>query len=646
MRPTGDERDVRPADLGIARLLWIFAILAVALVGALAVVPVRGVLSEWRGAQERYNARAPKPIEVRIRQIWKPELGVVDRCPSCHVAMDGAAPTAGEPLFAAHPPIPHEPREMGCTPCHAGQGRATTAAAAHGKTKHWDEPLLEPANVEAGCGTCHSHIPVRSPALVERGRRAMAAASCAACHKGAKDLGTIGLRGFAADWHERHKGRTQGTVGFTPLPAEDVAAVTEYLGTLVGAPRLMAGKELAHRLGCRGCHRIGGVGGDDGPDLSDVGRKVAADLDYSGVRGPHSLAAWLGDHFLDPARVVPGSLMPDLGLTAEQAGVLTTYMLSLRSRPVPEAFAPRDRIRAMKLGEREFAVDGASLFGAFCAACHGPGGEGRRYGAINVAFPAIGNAEFLALVDDAFLQGTLVFGRPGRRMPAWGTKDGGLRPAEIDALVAHLRSLQPAPPALEAVLAAPVDLEVGRRTFALECSPCHGASGQGSAVAPPLMAADGEVTRTDLGVYDKLANGTRGTAMGAFRLLDAAATRSLIAAVRTLPQSPGSRKSWTPARGDRRRGADLYARNCAGCHGARGEGREAPGIGLPAFLAAATDGYLTATTVRGRGGTSMPGFGRAGPQHAQLDATEVCDIVAFVRSLQGAATAQNIWRKP
>ncbi|MEK6606476.1 MAG: c-type cytochrome [Myxococcota bacterium] len=636
------DRDIVPADLGVTRLLWVFAGLSVALLAALAVAPARGFFAEWRTAQDRYNARARQPVAVGIKQIWKPELGVVDRCPSCHLAMDGAEALPGEPLFAAHPPVPHEPREFGCTPCHAGQGRATTAAAAHGHVRHWDEPIFEAANIEAGCGTCHSHIRVPSPALAERGRKLFHEYGCRDCHRGARDLATVGLRGFRADWHARHVGRTEGPIVFAPLADDDVPAVAEYLGTLVGAPRLIAGKTLAHELGCRGCHRIGGVGGDDGPDLSDVGRKVAADLDFHGVREERTLAGWLREHFVDPARVVPGSQMPDLGIAEAQADLLTVYMLSLRARDIPESLAPRDRVRAMRLGEREFATDGAALFGAFCASCHGPRGEGRRYGTLNVAFPAIGNPDFLALADDVLLRRTLVDGRPGRRMPAWGTKDGGLRAEEIDALVAHLRSLEPPAPTLGAVMAAAPDMSLGRDLFSRDCATCHGAAGEGTVLAPPLAAPDNLATKEDSRVYGTLALGVQGTAMGSFRRYDAAPLRSIIAFVRALPPADALRTGWAPTAGDARRGGDLYAKHCSGCHGAHGEGREAPALGTPAFLAAASDGYTAATIVRGREGTSMPAFSRPGPQHAQLGASQVADIVSFVRSLApGAKTPRK-----
>jgi mono/diheme cytochrome c family protein len=629
--------DIVPTDLGITRLLWIFAALSVLLLIALAIAPARSYFTEWRRAQQQYNRRSARPIAVGIKQIYRPSLEVADRCGSCHLGVDAAAPLAGDRLFGAHPPIPHAPREFGCTVCHGGQGRATTAAAAHGG----GEPILPRGYFEAGCGTCHSHLKLGSAALVDKGRKIVEEVKCRDCHErgGAPSLETLGLRGFRADWHGKHveaSAQAKGVwaAGFQPLADDEIAAVGEYLRNQVGAPRLMAAKALAHRRGCRGCHRINGVGGDDGPDLSDEGRRRTGDLDFAHVAGERTLPHWLNAHFLDPPSVVPHSQMPKLGFTVEEADLLTLYMLSLRARVIPEALAPRDRVRGLRLGERDFPVDGASLFGVFCAACHGPRGEGRKFPTLPSTFPAIGEPEFLALADDPFLRKTLMNGRPGRRMPAWGTKDGGLRPEEIDALIGFLRSLEPTAPTFEATLAAPVDRARGDALFAARCAPCHGPRGEGSAVAPPLAAADNPATHEDSRIYGTLTVGVAGTAMGSFRQLDAGELHSLIASVRALPPGAAQRTGWTPKKGDAQRGAAAFARDCARCHGAHGEGGEAPALGNAAFLASASDGYLTATILRGRGPTAMPHFGTRAADHALLGPDTVADLVAFLRSLR------------
>jgi mono/diheme cytochrome c family protein len=532
---------------------------------------------------------------------------------------------------------------MGCTVCHGGQGRGTGVATAHGDATIWRDPMLPAGYYQAGCGTCHSGLKVGSAKLAEAGRKLVDDGKCADCHRShfekAPDLTTIGLLGFRPDWQAKHIERSASaksgpwTTSFAPLADDEVIAVGEFLRGEVGAPRLMAGKSLAYQRGCRGCHRIGGVGGDDGPELSDEGHKQVADLPFGNVAGPRTLANWLGQHFLDPPRVVAKSQMPNLGFSPAEADLLTLYVLSLRKQTIPEGLAPRDRVRAARLGERDFATDGESLFGVFCAACHGPRGEGRKFATLTSVFPAIGEPEFLAVADDNFLRKTLMNGRPGRRMPAWGTKDGGLRPEEIDGLVTFLRTLEPKAPTAEEVNATSPDRDKGTKLYAGLCSRCHGERGEGSAVAPPLAAADNPVTIEDSRIYGTVTTGVAGTAMGSFRQLDAASLRSLIAAVRDLPRLEITRTGWAAKPGDSRRGSDTFAKYCVKCHGPHGEGPEAPALANAAFLGSATDGYLTATILRGRGATKMPHFGVVEAEHPQLKPDEVVDVVAFVRSL-------------
>jgi mono/diheme cytochrome c family protein len=55
----------------------------------------------------------------------------------------------------------------------------------------------------------------------------------------------------------------------------------------------------------------------------------------------------------------------------------------------------------------------------------------------------------------------------------------------------------------------------------------------------------------------------------------------------------------------------LYARNCAGCHGADGTLGPAPPLNDPVFLAIVPDDVLTRLVAEGRPGTPMPGFARS-----------------------------------
>lgn len=522
---------------------------------------------EWRGVQRDYRASLPADeaaaFQVQLRQVYVPALRATDRCISCHVGMaPGETPLTGA-LFGAHPDVVHDPADYGCVTCHGGQGRATERADAHGMVAHWPEPMLPQEYAYAGCGTCHSHLKVPNVDLVERGRALVERYDCLSCHSldgrggtlrpgaaaavSAPDLSRSGGAGVRPDWYERHLGRIASEDGawqasFGEIPVAHRRAIESFLDSRVGAPGLVEAKALFHTLGCRGCHKVNGVGGDDGPELTGVGDRDAALLDFTHVAGEHTLAAWLAEHFRAPAVVVPGSRMPDLGLTEEQIAQLTLYMLALRRSVFPEAYWPNDRIRAQRFGEREFATDGATLYGTFCASCHGPAGEGMRYAGMP-PFPAIGNPEFLAVASDRFLRDAVQYGRPGRRMPAWGEKAGGLDAGEIDAVVAHVRSLAPATrPAPEDAGPrrwASGDLDVGAALYRDNCAACHGNSGAG-VEGPALSNAALLRSATDTYLLESIRRGRPGTSMPAFgspspahRLLADEEMEAIVAFIRT-----------------------------------------------------------------------------------------------------------------
>jgi cytochrome c oxidase cbb3-type subunit III len=85
---------------------------------------------------------------------------------------------------------------------------------------------------------------------------------------------------------------------------------------------------------------------------------------------------------------------------------------------------------------------GGHVFTRACAGCHGPQGQGGKYGDRKVG--AINDPAFLALTSDQALRRYIITGRPDLGMPAYDGKEGRsekfapLTSAEIDDLVALL----------------------------------------------------------------------------------------------------------------------------------------------------------------------------------------------------------------
>ena len=125
--------------------------------------------TQLTGLQDKTEAWVPKILQINV-----PDANIVDRCESCHIgirepvkltatAMSLKGKKADEyaHAFTSHPEPDllkiHDPDKFGCSPCHQGNGRATTSVEkAHGTYEHWLWPLFQRGNMEAGCQTCHA----------------------------------------------------------------------------------------------------------------------------------------------------------------------------------------------------------------------------------------------------------------------------------------------------------------------------------------------------------------------------------------------------------------------------------------------------------------------------------------------------------
>ncbi len=109
-----------------------FGVVSLVLLIALAIAPAKEHFSEWHRYQWQYlklirnrgdAVSLQRRFQPGIHQIWLPNLGVVDRCTTCHLGLNeaGLGDIHQEP-FSKHPAIPHSLDGFGCVICHGGQG--------------------------------------------------------------------------------------------------------------------------------------------------------------------------------------------------------------------------------------------------------------------------------------------------------------------------------------------------------------------------------------------------------------------------------------------------------------------------------------------------------------------------------------------
>jgi cytochrome c551/c552 len=169
------------------------------------------------GLKKRATEWDPALVQINVA-----EANIVDRCESCHMnareplKITAAAmtekgqkkPDEYAAAFVSHsdPELLkiHDPEKFGCSPCHQGNGRATTSIEkAHGNYEHWLWPLFPTENAQAGCQTCHAADMVLVSGDVQfqtinGGKELYRRRGCMGCHryegydKEPEDLNTIG----------------------------------------------------------------------------------------------------------------------------------------------------------------------------------------------------------------------------------------------------------------------------------------------------------------------------------------------------------------------------------------------------------------------------------------------------------------------
>jgi mono/diheme cytochrome c family protein len=509
-----------------------FGIVSVLLLLLLAIAPAKNHFSEWRHYQNGYlklirtrgeAITLQRHFQPGIQQIWKPELGVTDRCTSCHVGLKEASLTdvPSQP-YRKHPVIPHATDQFGCVMCHRGQGAATTVEEAHSSTLAWEQPILPARYIESGCGQCHRGGLESTPQL-NQGRALLARYGCVQCHtiklpdggvmqatQDAPSLSHIAdktTREWIFAWLKDPQAYAVAAkmpnfklkdedirdisafliVNSTPIPGDTLPAINQK------APDPTAGASLYGESFCASCHAVQNaagnlVGGNVGPELTRIGNKAK----------PEWLRAWVRNPRIYDAKTE----MPHYRFTDQQVATMEGFLLAksdsdLLANAHLDAATP-DQIAHGKSLVMEYG----------CASCHEIAGikkpENFAPELTRIGSKSVSQLIFLPGMPHTlpdYIAGKIRQPRAfasGLKMPQYT-----FTTAQIDALTTALLAQndrgQSIPPSLTVPAPPPSHYrpagKAGQIMADLACFSCHSINGRGSDMAPDLTWEGSSVQR-------------------------------------------------------------------------------------------------------------------------------------------------------
>jgi mono/diheme cytochrome c family protein/rhodanese-related sulfurtransferase len=173
----------------------------------------------------------------------------------------------------------------------------------------------------------------------------------------------------------------------------------------------------------------------------------------------------------------------------------------------------------------------------------------------------------------------------------------------------------------------------GRALYTRYCALCHGARGEGHVADHAPALANEELLRiaSDEYLTRSILEGRSGTPMSAFAeeaggpLSDEDAAK-IVAFLRSHQEAPSIRLIDEPLRGDPVRGMPIFREHCEECHAIEGRETKGPRLDHPAFLALASNAFITRTIRVGRPDTPMEGW------QGRLRPDQINDLVALIRS--------------
>ena len=319
-------------------------------------------------------------FNVEIKQINIPDMGVVDRCESCHVGIREPAVLTrvemGVPekrggrtvlvademsgAFTSHPEPEllaiHDPDKFGCTPCHGGNGMDIAhVEKAHGHDEHWLWPLYAHENVDAACEQCHTRdMVLQYAATLNEGKDLFQWRGCVGCHRfEGYDKEPEDLAGTERTIQQLGTERAQDTLDIqkdnqagdnAPDNATAQAYYLKALDLQVAISKIdMQVDQLNRHTKYLMMDRK-----KVGPDLKEVRAKLR----------PEWIPVWLQN----PHAFRPTTRMPRFRLTQEELPAAAAFIWqSGLDLPVPKQ-APGDPVK----GKQSFETRG-------CMACHSVG---------------------------------------------------------------------------------------------------------------------------------------------------------------------------------------------------------------------------------------------------------------------------------